>query len=221
MKLPKSWDDITIPKYLEYYTILTTKADILDREVRVLSCLSGLPIKEIEALKTNELLAHIKSLNFLQELPSEAIPAYFKVNGNKYKVAITFRDMTAGQFINFNEVLKDIKPEDINYQMAELIACMCSKQEKGIFFENGKLSFSRYRYNGFHETSEEFKKHMNIRIAYPLFVFFCNVIQRLLPATKDYLMLEAKKIKRELKKQDRKGLKQILTGFIKRGAIMR
>ena len=204
MKLPQSWFDVSIAKFLEYNTILTSKiVDPLDLEVNILACFSGLPVKEIETLKTREIMAHIKSLSFLKDLPKTKIPYLFKINGDVYRSSLTMDDMTAGQLMNFSDILKGVKPEDYVYQMADLIGAMCVKRTTGLFLTNGKFHFVRYKYDGYKANAEAFNKHMSIAQAYPFYVFFCKVMEKLLPDTQSYLTSEIKKLEKKSKSRKR------------------
>jgi len=195
IKLPKGWHEVSIDTYLKYHTLITSKiTDPIDLEIKVISVLSGVEESEVEKVKTKDILAMSKGLAFLKELPKERIPYIFKCGGNVYKASLTMNDMTGGQFMNFSDVVKGVKPEDYVYHMTDLIACMCVKRERGVFFKKGKLSFTRWVYSGYKETSAVFKQHMSIAEAYPYYVFFCKVMEKLYPATRDYLMQKTKKL---------------------------
>lgn len=204
MKLPKGWHEVTIAKFAEYYTLSQSKIkDALDYEVRVISIFSGVSVQEIEKLKTSELVEIAKKLSFLKELPTTKIPITFKCGANKYKAIITMSDMTTGQFMAFNDILKNVKAEDSVYEMHRLIAAMCQKQRRGMFYENGQLSFNRYEWKN--EGAEEIRTKLTMDKAYPLYVFFCNVMERLPNAIRSYLINETKKAM----KWDSKSLKKI------------
>ena len=204
INLPKGWHEVSIQKYLEYYTLLTSKIeDPLDLEVRIIACFSNLLTQDIENLKTGEIYKLAKQLSFLKELPNKKVPAFFTCGGENYQACLLMSDMTGGQFMNFNEVLKNTKSEDYIYHMADLIGAMCIKREVGIFFDKGKVSFVRYKYSGYKENAEWFNKHMSIAQAYPLYVFFCKVMDRLPTATQDYLIKETKKLMKKNRKKKR------------------
>lgn len=189
MELPKSWQEVDIETFLKYYTASTKKwSDPIDREVHTLSIFSGISTKDIEKLKTKELSARIKELDFLKEMPSDKVALSFICNGSRYKACLTMDEMTAGQFMNFSTLLKDLKPEDYIYNIAELLGCFCIKRTYQI-----QYPFIKYEYTGYKETAEVLKKHLPISVAYPYFVFFCNVIQKSLPAIQSYLEKEVKK----------------------------
>lgn len=190
MRLPKGWDEVTIDQFLKYTTICTRKwEDPIDLEVNVLATFSGKEPKEIEKLKTKELMAYIKQLEFLKELPKTNVHTHFRLNGKRYKACLTFDELTAGQFVNFSDILKGVKAEDYIYQAHQLIATMC-------LVEEGSWFNKKFVYKGYKETSDEFYKHMSVAVAYPYYVFFCNVMEKALPVIQDYLSKEVTKLKR-------------------------
>ena len=147
-----------------------------------------------------EVKGNLKQLEWLKVMPTdERIPIRFRCNGNRYKASVIFQDMEAGQFMNFSHLCKNVKPEDYIYQMHELIACMCTRKEYGFFFENGAVKLWRYKYDGYKENAEVFFNHLMMDKAYPFYVFFCKVMENLLPATQSYLMKEVKKMTNVLK----------------------
>lgn len=206
MKVPKSWSEVSIDQFLKYTTICTRKwEDPIDLEINVLATFTGKDPKEIEKLKTKELMGYIKEMEFLKHLPKSNLHSHFKCNGNTYKACLTFDEMTAGQFVNFSDILKGVKAEDYIYQMHQLIGAMCMKKE-------GWLR-PRYEYKGYKETSDEFYKHMTIDIAYPYYVFFCKVMERALVDTQSYLLKKVKKLEKS-NRRARWGLLNIGDGIL-------
>lgn len=197
MVLPSGWHEITIAKFLKYFTLNSKKfEDLIDFEVQLLALLSDQTPEEVEKIKTSELKNCSAQLSFLKTLPQAKIPYSFKLAGNKYKVALTMGDMTAGQFMNFSDVLKGVKPEDYVYEMHKVIACMCTKRTRGLFIDKNGVHLSKYEYTGYGETCDVLLNHMTMDQAYPFYVFFCKQMEALLPATQNYLERQMKKLRK-------------------------
>jgi len=207
MKLPRSWSEVSIDQFLKYTTICTRKwEDPIDLEINVLATFANKDPKEIEKLKTRELMGYIKELGFLKELPKTKIHSHFKCNGNQYRACLTFDDMTAGQFVNFSDILKGVKTDDYIYQMHQLLGAMCIKRERDGWFGH------KYKYKGYKESSDEFYKHMTIDVAYPYYVFFCKVTEKALIDTQSYLLKKLEKLQKS-NKRTRWGLRNIGAGI--------
>lgn len=200
LKLPKGWNEVSVETYLKYHTVITSKIDDpIDLEIRIISVLSGTPTEDVEKIKTKDILKMIKGLSFLKELPTKKVPFLFKCGKGVYRTALTMDEMLGSQFMNFSEITKGVKPEDYIYYMTDLIGAMCTRRERGIFLDHGKLSFVRYKYDGYKENSRVFKENMKMSEAYPYYVFFCRVMEKLYPATQDYLIRKTKKLAKQRK----------------------
>jgi hypothetical protein len=205
LTVPKGWQEVSIEQFLKYTTICTRKwEDPIDLEINVLATFTGKDPKEIEKLKTKQLMAYIKEMSFLKSLPKENVHSHFKCNGNTYRATLIFDDMTAAQFCNFSDILKGVKKEDYIYQMHNLLAAMCVKGEGWLF--------TKYEYKGYVAASDEFYKHLPISIAYPYYFFFCRVIDKALLDTQSYLNKEMEKLKRS-NQRAKWGLRNIGAGI--------
>lgn len=209
MKTPRGWHEVSIEQFLKYTTICTRKwEDPIDLEINVLATFTSKDPKEIEKLKTKELMGYIKEMDFLKALPKSDLHAQFKCNGATYRPTLVFTDMTAGQFVNFTDILKGVNKEDYIYQMHNLLGAMCVKREWTL-----TPPFSKFEYKGYLANSDEFYKHLPVSIAYPYYVFFCKVMERTLLDTQSYLNKELKKMVRS-NRRTRWGLLNIGGGIL-------
>jgi len=182
MNLPKSYADITISQYLKIYTLTKRIKDPMELGMNLLATLKGVSYKEIENLPVSKILAENKQLEFLNELPADKkIRMSFRLNRKIYKAILFHKDMTAGQFIDFSSVCKDVPKEDSIYHIHELIACMCVRRQW-----QWKIPFWKWVYDGYEDTAQLFYDNMTMNVAYPYFLFFCNVSAGLSKAIADY-----------------------------------
>lgn len=192
--LPNGWHQVSIQTFHKYYTLITSKwGDEIDLEVNLLACLRECSIADIEAMRMEDIKNDLISTAWLKEMPSGEIPVKFKCNGNTYKAAIIMEDQTAGQFMNFSQILNSVKPDEYIFHMQDLIGAMCTRYESGLFVEGGKVKWGRYRYDGYAKNAEELLEHLPMSKAYPFYLFFCEVIKRLSAPTQIFLIKELKK----------------------------
>lgn len=185
MKLPNSWGEVTIAQYLKIHTITEKIVDPLERGIQIIAALTGKPVKEVEQLKVNEINEMVVTLDFLKALPSERLPLEFKLKGRKFKAIIFQHEMTAAQFIDYSSVCKTVTTNDaLVYEMHNLLGCFCVEGKR-------KLFNYKYEYQGYNKLGEFFYDNMPLSIAYPFFVFFCNVWLNLLPPMQDYFQQQA------------------------------
>lgn len=188
MDLPKSWGDITVEQYYKLFTINNLFKNVVEKNIKILSLFTGQTEKEIEELSVTYLFEQMKVLSFLNELPSEKITPYFELKKKKYKACIIFSDMKAGQFIDFSYCGQGCTTDELPYHMHELLAAMCLTKIDG-----------KYVYEGYDKTSEDFLE-IPISIAYPFYLFFCNVLTNLQNPILDFSRKMAEKQMKEMKK---------------------
>src|SRR3990167_5346238 len=167
--LPTSWTDVTLAQYYQVISIFKLfKEDWIEIAIRLISLFSEQNKKEIEKINVSDLMKQYNQLAFLSELPeNEQLPAIIKIQDKTFKSCLLTSDMTAGQFMDFNNCGKGCDGEELIYHAHELIACMClTKTTDG------------WVYEGFDKTSETFEQ-MSVADAYPFYVFFCKVLSNL------------------------------------------
>ena len=183
MKLPKDWSEITIAQFIEITNILNDNKDNnIQAMIFIMACLSGKSNQEIEAIEIDRFTGYTKDLAFLnQDKFKDQIINSFEIDGIKYIPKYKFNKLTAGQFIDIHSLAADIN------NIHKLLAVVC--MPKGAEHE---------------DVAEIFYNNLTMDKAYPIFLFFCVVLEIYLKATKDYLERLIKKEKKELSKMARK-----------------
>lgn len=201
MKIPKSWDELTIGQYIELRPVLNANFDNPITEIiHLLAVLLQQPTQEVCKMTVDDYLNVRNDLSFIweTELPRE-IQRRFKVNGKWYEVVTNARQLNGGQYISLVTKLKDTNgnPDatiDMLHQILTSISIPVSK---------GKLGWNKLEIEPtyYQDTAKEFYDHLPMSIAYPIGVFFYNLSQSLMTAIQDYSnkkLTEAEKIKKEV-----------------------
>lgn len=198
MKLPTSWAEVTIRQYHQVISIFNVhKDDWVETQIKLLALFSGQTVKEVEQINYMELKKEAAKLAFLSEpIPEGKLASTFKLKGKVYKAALLHSDMKGGQFMDFSHAGKGCTPEELPYHMHELIASMCQTR-----IDNPKVNWFKrvtatWKYEGYDKTAEDFLD-MPMTLAYPYYVFFCNVLTNLQEPILEY---SQKQIKKTLKK---------------------
>lgn len=106
MRLPKSFNDITIFQYQVCYNLLK-KDHSIETWVAVLAALSNKSYAEIEAIPIWQLKKHIEQLAFIMVPPTKLkVKKYIYVNGRIYKAIYKANHLTPGQGIDIKTFLK-------------------------------------------------------------------------------------------------------------------
>src|ERR1051326_600665 len=100
MKLPKSFNELTVRQFQEATQIIKDESDSLEREVKLIACLTGNSIEWVEKLKKSELVEYSKKVNALI-IPNleQRISKWLVVKGKLLRPNLNAESLTAGQLI--------------------------------------------------------------------------------------------------------------------------
>ena len=173
--IPNSWDGITIDKFPIIYDLLhDSNIDKIDKEIRIISVLSDIPVNEIEKIRIDYLKELIKAVNFIFTMQFPKPKEIFKHNGITWFVNYDITKLSAADFITLS-----------NYTMNEDTVVQNLPEIASIFIKPYKRKWLKYEPIEI-ETLEHIKT-MKVGVVYPLCVFFCNLILNLQPDIKTYL----------------------------------
>lgn len=83
--VPTSWDEVTIAKYQNFYSMDHKAPDEVEYYLRALSALTGEPIEELENLTPDQIKQAAKSLQFLFSFPDHVqLKKLIKINGERF-----------------------------------------------------------------------------------------------------------------------------------------
>jgi len=177
IEIPNSWHEISIEKFPLIYDIVKDK-DInpIDREIRVISIITDIPVADIEKIRIDQLKQLIKSVNFIFKMEFPKAVEMFKHNGFRWIVNYDISKLSAGDFISLSKLTES--EESIISNLPQLVA-MFVKPYKFKWLKLKEIEM---------EYSEKVNhiKSMNVGIIYPLCVFFCKVIEGLYQSIEDY-----------------------------------
>ena len=119
--VPSKWEEVTVKQFDELLAASQDKdLTIAEREVKIISILTGLSIQDVLNLDAPSFQAISDKLNFLNTKPSKVMPKdKITLNEKEYHVDLYPKNFTAGQFLDY----KVIAGEEIDKKTARLIAC--------------------------------------------------------------------------------------------------
>lgn len=198
IKIPTSWDDITLGQYIELRPILQTEQEDVTRMINILCVLTGKKREEIKEVTIPDFHKLVKKMSFLNEpLPKELKKKRFLVGGKWYEFKIDAKKMLFGEYISVMEILQQAGDnEDVLFNnLHKILTVICRPVYKTMFgFKTMDIDGEKIR-----ETADNFYKNMPITIAYPIGVFFYLRYPNLTRVIKTSLMEEAKKQIKEVK----------------------
>jgi hypothetical protein len=201
MKVPKSWDEISIGQYIELKPVLDEEFDNPITElIHLLAVLLKQPLQEVGKLNVGEYIGIRKDLSFLweTELPRQVVDK-FEIKGKWFKVVTNARELNGGQYMSLVTKLKDVNsdPNATINMMHEILTSISVPLEKGkLRWKEIEIEPAYYQ-----ETSKLFYNHLPMSVAYPIALFFYNLSSSLMKVIQDYSnkkLTEAEKIKEEV-----------------------
>lgn len=190
--IPTTWFDVSIEKFPLIYDIVRDKdIDPIDREIRVISIMSDVPVADIEKIRIDKLKELIKTVNFVFKMDFPKPVQMFRHNGYRWVVSYDITKISAGDFISISKLTES--EESIMANLPQLVA-MFVKPYKLNWFKLKEIEMS-------YEDRIKHIQSMNVGIVYPLCVFFCKVIEDLHPIMEDYLVNQMKLMREKIEKE--------------------
>lgn len=204
MKLPKSWEEVPLSKYIEISEVSFVDMDEIDKAVKILSILSGQTEDSILDLKGKEILAYYKQVTFIfSEHKGKGVPTSIKLNGKRYHINNDIHSLCAAEYIDYTNWVKD--RSEIARNLPNILAIFF--QPIGLF---GFKKKSCYRKNTDGDliqttasriaTAKELKD-LPANVAMELAGFFLKSYESSMKATQNYLTNQQKKTMKLLKKE--------------------
>lgn len=191
MRLPKSWNQVSIEQFQECYFVLG-KNPTIDSWVTVLSILSGKPIKYIEGLPIRDLKDYIKKLSFLLEPKmNEKVNKFVSIKGRVFKAVYDASQMQTNQvadlkgFMTGEGSINDVVVENAH----NLLACLYIP-----------LTLKGFRYvpSKHKEVASYFRK-VKMGDVYGTLFFYSKVYEELMKTTQDFGEKNLKIVKDHMK----------------------
>lgn len=189
-KLPKSWKDITIKQFIEVSELTQKGGDDIDIKVKLLSIFTDKPEDYYLGLNYKEFNELCNSLAFLNNVNiSEKLIYNIKVDGIKFMVNQNVSELSTAEYIDLLSYLGS--KEKIQTNLHKILAIFIKPKHK--YFGLKKVYMRRG------EVADLFLNKLPITVAYPLCVFFCELLSNSIEATKGYLDKKMKELVKELK----------------------
>lgn len=208
--LYKSWNDITISLYQSIVDITSSELSDGEKEIAVISLLSGIPEQEIYDMDVKDVIEYTSQLHFLNDFKFNESWKSKKIviNNNQYQIEPDLTRFTYSQYVDFQSywALKDnVK------NLANLLSVFIIPKGK--------------KYNTDYDIKEvirEIEEYLPITTANSILFFFLNYCLILIRNTKICLNWKLKMMTNKKNKQKMEKLKQamnqywtvVLDGFI-------
>ena len=184
----KNWNDIsvnTFKKLRDIKTEINSDIDALEANISLLSILCDCSEDDISNLNTSAFTKLLQQTDFLKSLPKIDIKDKYVINGKKYELFLTMKEMSVAQYIDFQTYFKE-KDKYFN----ELLSIF--------LIPKGKKYNEGYDIAG---VINDIGEHLSILDANSIMFFFVISFQSLTKVTLNSLVKRLKKMKNEVEKE--------------------
>lgn len=175
-----------VRQFQSIQNILKSKKDSLDKEIEVVSLMTGINEDELLKLPLNKIKDLFSKYSSSSVKVSTSINKYLFIKGRLYKGVTKIEDLAAGQYID----LKNFAKNDFNTNIHNMLAIIY------------KPVFGKY----IHSEVAEAMKSAKIEKVYGLLFFYSNVLKRLSPTITICSVLAAQDIREIMKEIEKESL---------------
>lgn len=185
LRIPTKLEDVTIGTFIKIAKLEATDdpEQILDRNIKMLSLLTGEGEDVFLELTASQLAELVGKISFLNNLPEPKAINQVNVNGKLYQANLLISELTAGQYIDLSEFIKN----PIN-NLHKIMATLYLPAKKTWY---GKLVVEKYNGKTQKERADEFYRFMPVSVAYPAALFFYQVSNGLTTNIETYFISKA------------------------------
>ncbi|CAB4157201.1 hypothetical protein UFOVP690_8 [uncultured Caudovirales phage] len=178
------WNELTLWQYQQLMPILTNPNKDwteLDKEVKLLTIVTGLTEYQIDSLSIEDLKELRKDLAFLDE-PIEGKPVdYITTNGKRYRINYDIKNMPSARYIE-----SKVFSTDTLGNLHKIAASMVIPQKRNWY---GKWIDDKYDASK-HEQYAADMQEANFIHVYHSLVFFYQVYKNWIEVSRDYMRAE-------------------------------
>ena len=186
-----TYKDITINKFNELKEIVNEGGDDLVMQSRLIAAVNDMSEDEVLALPLAKYSELVKTIDFLKEQPDVKphAPKNIVIKGKKYNVITDPRKLSAGQYIDFQNL---IQMDDPDKYLPNLIACFVEPEGK---------NYGEYDVM---EVADIIGENMSIEEGLALTGFFLLLYHTSIRTTLHFLVRKIRKMERKEKDPEQK-----------------
>lgn len=172
IKLPDSWNEVTLGTYQEIASIETT--DNTQKWIEIISILSNADPEKVKHMDVTAFTKAVNHLGWILALPDDKMfKEELTINGVSYKFKERLESLTIGEWIDLESYI-----EETNHNLHKTFA---------VLYSDGSDSFEK--------RVQLFKDNIMIGDVYGALVFFSLIGKESIMTIKDYLHSEMEEMK--------------------------
>ena len=205
--IPKDWSEVDIELFVKLYPTFKeetlTNSEKIKNKQSQLSIIKNISFEDAENCTVKE--AHKVKELLTKEMPTRIVRRFslpkYEINEHTgvsecigkttYRFNIDANDLNAGGYVGVMNAIKDDPIKNMHVSIFNL-ATPIKRTVKG-------WTDYEFKHSEVGDRMNEFKK-LPLNIAYPISVFFLNLLENLTPVMEDYLSKSMEKMSKELDK---------------------
>ena len=116
-QLPEQWLDITIGK-LQELTNIDENLDEIDKTLQIINVLSGIPTEDLLELPFTQYKKLTEIIEFVKSEITDELFKSFTFDGIEYIFQCELNEMSTGEYIDLDSLIKDNDPDNLHLLMA-------------------------------------------------------------------------------------------------------
>jgi hypothetical protein len=186
-----SYKELTIGKFQELHKVDWMSKEDIDKQVTMIAILNDMTEEEVLLLPIPKYTKLASNTAFLQQPPKphNKIPNKFKINDNEYVLLSDVRDMTAGQYIDYQQY---VAADDLDLYLPYIISCFLIPKGK---------KYGEYNIDA---VIDEIRNYLSVEEALSIANFFTKKSQNLTRATLFCLEWKMKRARKKMKDETMK-----------------
>lgn len=191
MRYPLDWSDVTIKQYYDLLDVLKIDSDDESKSLLILSSLTGITVEDLESKHpVKDVKAAIQAMAFVGKKSKYSPKVILRLKRRKFQFNFNLKEALAGSFISLSDYCKNDKA---NENIHNVLAIFCDELNFWGFKKKKTIVTQK-------EIAEYFLNNLTMDKAFAYSDFFLSNYNRLLKATRDYLIRKKRKIQRQLLK---------------------
>ena len=186
----KIYENLKLKQAIELNSV-SKDLDRLEYAANRLAIVFNVPMVEIYKREVEDIFALDNELIKLEKLPIAAkLRDKIKIGGKWFKVDYNISKLSAGQFIDIQHFASVDPAANVHKIIASIVRPI------GGWFGMGKVE--EYNGDNHEEIANHLLEHMTILQAYPITLFFCQILDKSLDDIKTYSLNQLKELERKL-----------------------
>lgn len=178
MKLPRSFNDLTVRQFQQATEIINSEPDLLERHIKLIACLTGNSIEWVESHTPKKLGEMAKQMDFLVKPDlDKRIQKWVLIGKRIYKPILKADQLSAGQVLSLKTF--EEKSKGTHKYLHEQLACVYT--DINWYGKAKKYNASN------HARIANDMLDAKLGSVYGTLFFYTNVLERLSPIMEIYL----------------------------------